>query len=99
MIDQDKLAAATARANRAKALLDDPLLVEAFEALEREYIAAWRATQVRDNDARERLWQAVNVASKVRDHLKLAVSNGAVAQREIDLLADKQRPFAPPRGF
>jgi hypothetical protein len=99
MSDEDKLRAATARASRAQALVNDDLLTEAFDTLEREYTKAWRETAVRDNDARERLWQAVNVASKVREHLRRLVSDGTLAQREIDMLADKQRPFPAPRGF
>jgi hypothetical protein len=84
MNHQDKLHAEISRAARAEALLGNELLAEAFSTLESSYIEEWRLSQFRDTDARERLWQAVNVARKVRDHLASAVRNGRLAQRELD---------------
>ena len=81
-----------ALANRAKALLDDELVAGAFEALETEYIKGWRQTAARDTDARERLWQAVQVVGKIRAHLQTIVANGKLAQREIDDVAGQQAP-------
>ena len=87
----DKLQAATARAMRARALLEDELLIEAFDRLDAEYVKAWRETTARDDDARQRLWQAVQVIAKVRDHLRKLVNDGKLAQKEIDALAEKKR--------
>ena len=53
----------------------------------------WRVTNFRDIDARERLWQAVNVVGKVRDHLTSMVTNGKLAQKELDQL--HMRPKGP----
>jgi hypothetical protein len=87
----DKLHAATVRAARAQALLDDALLREAFDALDADDVRAWRLTDARDDDARQRLWQAVNVLAKVRDPLRQAVSDGHLAQKEIDALAAREK--------
>jgi hypothetical protein len=81
---EDKLQRDIVRGARAKALMDDELLQEAFAKLEANYIGAWRATPARDTDARERLWQAVNVLGKVRDHLGQVAAAGKLAQRQID---------------
>jgi hypothetical protein len=81
---EDKLQRDIVRGARAKALMDDELLQEAFAKLEVNYIGAWRATPARDTDARERLWQAVNVLGKVRDHLGQVAAAGKLAQRQID---------------
>lgn len=91
MSDEIKLAQATARAARAKALLDDDLLKEAFDILDAAYVKKWRETSALDDAARHKLWQAVNVLGKVRDHLASAVTNGKVAQREIDELAERKK--------
>lgn len=72
------------RGARAERLLTDDLLVDAFITLERTYIEAWRGTFVTDTDARERLWQAVQVVGKVRQHLVSVMNNGTLAQAEID---------------
>jgi hypothetical protein len=93
MSEEGKLAAAIARAARAQALIEDELLAEAFAALEARYVEEWRATQFRDTDARERLWQAVNVLRKVKDHLSRILADGHLAQREIDALAQRRKRF------
>jgi hypothetical protein len=78
-----KLETAINRGERARQLLDDPLLQEAFVKLEADYIAAWRTTRALDNAAREKLWQAVNIIGKVRDHLGRALADGKVAKAEL----------------
>jgi len=79
-----------ARHARAEELLGNELLQEAFAALEARYVEEWRMTQFRDTDARERLWQAVNVLRKVKDHLARIVSDGRLAQKEIDEMIAKR---------
>jgi hypothetical protein len=86
-IDDIALNKAIERAARAEALQRDELLSEALEALDRDYVKAWRATHARDTDARERLWQAVQVVAKVRDHLAHLIAGGRLAQRELDDIA------------
>jgi hypothetical protein len=91
-VTEDKLRNATIRASRAQALIDDPLLKEAFETLDAAYIKAWRDSDARDDDGRQRLWQALQVLGKVRGHLASVVNNGKLAQAEIDkLVADEAR--------
>ncbi len=96
MTDEIALTKAMARAARAEALLRDELLVESFDTMEREYIQAWRQSPARDTDGRERLWQAVQIVSRVRDHLKSVVNNGKLAQRElqdIEKLGERRKLF------
>jgi hypothetical protein len=86
-MDEVALTAKTSRAARAQALLNDELLKEAFATLDTEYVKAWRETSARDDDARQRYWQAVNVLGKVRDHLEQVVRDGRVAQADLERLA------------
>lgn len=90
-MDEDKLSDAISRGARAERLVNDPLLQEAFDALERDYVRGWRDTGARDTDARERLWQALHIIAKVRAHLTAAVNNGKLAQRELDAFAREGR--------
>ena len=87
MTDEIKLNQDIARAAQAEALLRNGLLQDAFTGLEMQFIDAWRLTQVRDTDARERLWQAVNVVGKVQDALRVHVNNGKLAQRQLEAIA------------
>jgi hypothetical protein len=90
-MSEDKLQAAISRGARAQALLENQLLQDAFEKLEDDYIAAWKTWPVADAAGRERLWQAVNVLGKVRDHLARIVADGKLAQRELNDLVDKMQ--------
>ena len=90
-MSEDKLSTALARAAQAKLLLDSPLLQEAFDRLDAEYVKAWRGTMATEDDARQRLWQAVQIVGKVRDHLRLIVENGKLAQSDIAYLSQRAR--------
>ena len=91
MSDESKLNTEATRGARAEILLRNELLQEAFTALEARYVEEWRVTQFRDTDARERLWQAVNIVRKVKDHLGAVVANGKLAQRELSDIAGGRR--------
>lgn len=88
MSDEDELSKATARAARAQALLGNELLQEAFDGLEQSYTLAWRSTNIDDVSAREKLFLAINIVGKVRDHLNTVVSNGKLAASELKQIAD-----------
>lgn len=88
MTDEHKLHQATGRAVRAKNLLENDLLEEAFKGLEDAYTAAWRSSSALDTAAREKLFLAVNIVGKVRDHLARMVTNGKLAAAELKELAD-----------
>lgn len=96
MTDETKLNQATGKAVRAQELLDNELLTEAFKGLEDSYSAAWRTTSIDDVAAREKLFLAINVVGKVRDHLTAIVANGKLAQAELKELvqvAERRKRF------
>src|SRR5690242_3072040 len=83
MTNEDQLHIAVGRAARADALLKDELLTEAFKQLEGSYIAMWRSSFFDDTAGREKLFLAINVIGKVRDHLTKIVSDGHLAETEL----------------
>lgn len=86
-MDEDKLAQAAAKAARAQALLGNELLDESFAALDAAYMAAWRSTTVDDAEGREKLYLAVNIIGKVKDHLIAVVNDGKLAASQLRELA------------
>lgn len=88
MTDEVKLRQAETKARNAQNLIDSPLLTEAFTTLEAAYIQAWRTTNADDERAREKLFLAVNVIGKVRDHLTKAIADGQLATAELKQLID-----------
>lgn len=87
MSDESKLHEISSKAVRAQSLLDNDLFFEAFKSLEDNYTSAWRATTIDDVGAREKLFLAINIVGKVRDHLTAIVTNGKLAQAELKELA------------
>jgi hypothetical protein len=70
--------------------------MDAFRLLEDSYTLAWRATRIEDVAAREKLFLAINVVGKVRDHLSQIIINGKLAQAELKELAqtaERRRRF------
>lgn len=90
-MNEDKLETAIHRAARAEALLRDEILTGAFDKLEADYIAAWRISPVRDVIAREKLWQAVNIVGKVKEHLSKIVAGGTLAKAEVNMRQKQPR--------
>lgn len=88
MADESALHIASAKAVRAQNLLDNELLAEAFKGLEEAYSTAWRSTTIEDVSAREKLFLAINIVGKVRDHLTSVVNNGKLAAAELKELAE-----------
>ncbi len=96
MSDENRLDQAAAKALRTQELLDNELLSEAFDGLENTYTAAWRASTIEDVGGRERLFLAINIVGKVRDHLAAILANGKLAQAELKELAqvaERRRRF------
>ena len=87
MTDESPLDADLRKGRAAERLLADETLTGAFDGLRSEYLKAWEATQARDTDARERLWQAYQIAGKVRTQLAMMASSGKLAQKQIDEIA------------
>lgn len=77
--DEQKLLIDRDRGAKAAALLENPLLTEAFDELEAAYVAAWKDSPAGDRDARERAWTAVRIIIGVRAHLEKVVTNGSAA--------------------
>jgi hypothetical protein len=88
MTDEDSLSQAAGKGVRARQLLENDLLAEAFKGLEESYTAAWRSTTIDDVAAREKLFLAISIVGKVRDHLTAIVTNGRLAETELRQLAE-----------
>jgi hypothetical protein len=96
MTDEASLNEIATQGARAEELLENELLAAAFTVLEGSYISAWRATGVDDVTGREKLFLAINIVGKVRDHLASVVANGKLAEaelRELARVAERRKRF------
>ncbi|UFW75504.1 hypothetical protein [Bradyrhizobium sp. WU425] len=95
-MNEDELHSAASRGSHADGLLKDELLSESFSKLEEAYIAAWRSTNIEDVAAREKLFLAINVLGKVKEHLGKVAANGELAKAEVEELvraAERKKRF------
>ena len=77
-----------ARQQHAERLLEDSLLTEAFDALEKELTMLWQQTASTDVDQRESFWLAIRLLDRVRVHLISIVDSGKMAQ-----ILNKHHPY------
>lgn len=89
-MSDDKLLEQRNRAARAEVLVNDELLTEGFASLEAAYIEAWKLTRPEDERSREKLYLAVNVIGKIRQHLQSAITDGKLADSELKELVEQQ---------
>ena len=97
MPDESKLRRDAETGERARRLVEDPLLASLFDQLEAGYVRHWTfRTAVDDTAGRERLWQAVQIITRVREHLKILAADGRLAETQLAELA--QGALVKPRA-
>lgn len=89
MSDEIKLTRAAEQAAHARILLSDPMLAAGFLKLETDLMAAWKASDPRDNEGRERAWTALQQAGRLKGYLETVMSGGKIAL--VDLADRKKR--------
>ncbi|TFV71677.1 hypothetical protein E4K64_25445 [Bradyrhizobium frederickii] len=95
-MNEDELHSAASRGSHAESLLKDELLSECFAKLEEAYVAAWRSTNFDDVAAREKLFVAINVIGKVKEHLGTIAAHGELAKAEVEEMirvAERKKRF------
>lgn len=93
MIDEHKLLRDNSRALGAAALLENDLFNEAIASIERDLIAAWKATPARDSDGRERCWTAVQQLGRLKGYFEAALNDGKLANAQLKELAERPKRF------
>jgi len=73
---------------KAKNLLENELLTEAFETLRIELLGQWEHSGSHNLDQRESIWLAVRLLEKIRGHITSIVETGHMAK-----ILDKQHPY------
>ena len=85
-MDRSKLTSEVSRGEKAKLLLEDPLIKESFETLKSEFQQAILNTKHNEDDARRALWQAYHLTDRVENHLRTVMETGKLAATQINQL-------------
>lgn len=67
------------RGERARLLLADPILTEAFDTIHQGFLDAWQTSPARDVDGRETLWLSLKLLGQVKQHLISVAESGQMA--------------------
>jgi len=76
------------RERRARSLIDDPLLNEAFDTLKEDLMNRWNHSGSTDLEARESIWLAMRLLDRIHGHINSIVETGHMAE-----MMEKQHPY------
>lgn len=85
-----KLGAQVERGDRARKILEDPLVAEAFAAVEREIVERWRTTEGADVDTREKAYLMQRLLGNLRGQFEAHVKTGELATKQLWALEEEQ---------
>jgi hypothetical protein len=83
MASDDKLHIDQQRGVKARALLSNELLQEAFTKLEKELLDDWKSTGPQDGQRREDAWRSLKLLQNLQEQLKRVVTTGEAASKEL----------------
>ena len=76
------------RERRARSLIDDPLLNEAFDTLKEDLMNRWNHSGSTDLEARESIWLAMRLLDRIHGHLTSIIETG-----HMNKILDEQHPL------
>jgi len=79
----DRSAEQIARAQRAKLILEDPLVVEAMDAIRSHLRQAWESSPARDKEGREELYRYMRVAANFEAAFRTHIESGEIAAHQL----------------
>ena len=76
------------REHRANALVDNPLVQEAFDVLKEDLMNRWSSSGSADLEARESIWLAMRLLDKIHGHITSIIETG-----RMNKILEKQHPY------
>ena len=71
------------RGEQAVKLMEHPLLVEAFDLIEKDILDKWDNSPARDVEGREALWTQLRLLRRVKGHIEFVAESGKVAKETL----------------
>ena len=76
------------RGRRARSLIEDPLLNEAFDTLKEDLMNRWNHSGSTDLEARVSIWLAMRLLDRIHGHINSIIESGHMAK-----MMEKQHPY------
>jgi len=93
-----KLYAKHHRGERAQALLNDPLVKEAFEDLEAFIENGWKKSDANEEEVRERMYLMHRLYGNFKDYFETMVRQGRTATEGLIQMDEGKDPKQPKQG-
>lgn len=71
-------------ADQAKLILENPVFQQVLDDIEAEISESWKNSPARDPEGREKLWQLLKLAGKLRTNLNTRLESGKLARLDLD---------------
>ena len=71
------------RGEQAVAVIESPIFIEAFDAIEKELTQAWQDSPARDSEAREKIWLSLKLLNRVKLQMVSVATTGQMAKQSI----------------
>lgn len=81
----------SSRGTQAQLLLENPLIADAFDVMEKEIMSAWENSPVGDEKGREKLYVMLLLSRKVKRHFESLVLTGEMARRTLADVVRRER--------
>ena len=92
--DEQKLIREQNRGIKAKELIENELLVDAFDDIKSSLVETWEASGPNDGPMREDAWRSLRLLKKLRGVLEGHVETGTLAAKQLLDVREKTRnPF------
>jgi uncharacterized protein YcaQ len=69
---------------RARQLMQDELLQRILGGLEEQYLDAWKKTDMKDTEGREKAWFAVKAIDDIRTEFRVIAERGTLAAASLE---------------
>lgn len=83
---KDKLEQERSIGANAKRILEDDLVKNAFDLIESNLMATWKASKADDHEGREECWRMLHALNEVKRHFITAIQTGQMAEHELSIL-------------
>jgi hypothetical protein len=83
------------RGVRAERILNDPLVIDAFQVVAASLHAAWEAAPIRDKEGQHELKLMLKLLTDVKSYFDLALSDGQLAAAEIRSREESKQGYSP----
>lgn len=71
-------------ADQAKLILENPVFQQVLDDIEAEISESWKNSPARDPEGREKLWQLLKLAGKLRTNLNTRLESGKLARLDLE---------------